>query len=234
MIPAKSSPGKVRFVGKEPTQADLVSPRERTRDSTVPPGETVQVVVQTSNLKDGSKDKTNNSPKQNVETVAYDNDTGIVTTSIKHPQKSTTTPNPDAEFKNRYLGIRCLAWTWVKKYFFDVDPEAKRSLNLLHLAHNSPELMEIVNWISCRGRQGTWEDVFNERRALLVYGVLGKVLETHVLTHEMFGADREQLRELRELDMELVNRDGTCDLPLPPPSSLPPLSFVDRQKMLKI
>ena len=41
-----------------------------------------------------------------------------------------------------------------------------------------------------------------------MYGMLGKVLEVHVFGHEMFGADGEQVRELRELDIELVNRDG--------------------------
>ena len=209
MIPAKRSPGKVRFLGKEPLQAGPVSPRENIRDNAVPPSETVQVVVPELNLKDGSKDKTNKIPERNLNTVADATDTGVVTARSKPRQKPTPNPDPDADFKIHYVEIKKLAWKWVQKYFSDVDPEAKRSLDLLHLAPTSPELMEIVNWISCRGRQGTWESVFNERRALLVYGVLGKVLETHVLTHEMFGADREQLRELRELDMELVNRDGT-------------------------
>ena len=31
--------------------------------------------------------------------------------------------------------------------------------------------------------------------------------------HEMFGANKEQLRELRELDMELIDSDGTSFLP---------------------
>ena len=48
-----------------------------------------------------------------------------------------------------------------------------------------------------------------------MYGILGKMLEVHVFGHEMFGADKEQLSELRELDMELVNRDGTVVLPSP-------------------
>ena len=48
-----------------------------------------------------------------------------------------------------------------------------------------------------------------------MYGILGKMLEVHVFGHEMFGADKEQLSELRELDMELVNRDGTSVLPWP-------------------
>ena len=104
-------------------QADPDSPRETIRDNIVPSGETVQVVAQTSNLKDGSKDKTNNSPKQNIETVADDNHTGIVTTRIKRPQKPTPTPDSDADFKNRYRKIKSLAWRWVQKYFSDLVPE---------------------------------------------------------------------------------------------------------------
>lgn len=72
--------------------------------------------------------------------------------------------------------------------------------------------MECANWISCCGQKRTWEGVFNEQRAQLVYGVLGKMLEVHVFGHEMFGANKEQLRELRELDMELIDSDGTSFL----------------------
>ena len=181
-------------------QDRLASPKEHILGKTVPLGETVQVVVQKPSLGDRSGDKTTNSPKRNIKTVADDDDnTNIFITHTERPQKRTR--NPDADFEKRYVEIKSLAWTWVRKYFSNVAPEAQRSLDLLDLAHTSPELMEIANWISCRGRKRTWEDVFNEQRALLVYGILGKVLETHVFTHEMFGADKEQLRELRELDM---------------------------------
>ena len=188
-----------------------ISAKDQPQGDTVPSGGNVQVVVQTPSLRDGIGGKTSNSSKRKTETVANDDETDIVTTYAGQPPQKPT-PNPDADFKKRYRKIKILAWTWVKKYFSDITPEAERSLDLLHLAHNSTELMEYANWISCCGQKRTWEDVFNGQRAPLVYGILGKMLEVHVFVHEMFGADKEQLRELRELDMELVNRDGTLFL----------------------
>ena len=208
MVPIKRSPGKVRFFGEELMQGDPVPPGEQNHGSTLPPGNTVQVVVQTP-LRHGTGDRTSNSPKRNIDTVTNDKDADqndIVTTHFERPQNPIT--DPDADFRTRYLEIKSLAWTWVQNYFSDISPEAQRSLDLLHLAHTSPQLMEYVNWISCCGQKRTWEDVFNGQRALLVYGMLGKLLEVHVFGHEMFGADGDQVRELRELDMELVNRDG--------------------------
>lgn len=192
-------------------QDSPTSPRKQTQGDTGPSGGTVQVVVQTARFGKGTGERTSNSSKRKIEAVADDDDddeTDIVTTHIVQPAQKRV-PNRDAEFKTRYLEIKSLAWTWVKESFSDITPKAKSSLDLLHLAHNSSELMEYANWISCCGQKRTWEGVFNEQRALLVYGILGKMLEMHVFTHEMFGADKEQLRELRELDMELVNRDGT-------------------------
>ena len=212
-MPAKRSLEKVRFNGQEPIGH---SPREPTQGNTGTPGDTVQVVVQTPSLVDGSRDKRRNSPKAKIEKSVKDNETDIVTTIIERPgQPETRAANSDAEFHKRYVEVKSLAWTWVQKYFTDITPEAKKSLNLLHLAHTSPQLMEYANWISCCGQKRTWEGVFNEQRAMLVYGILGKMLEVHVFGHEMFGGDRNQLRALRELDIELVNGDGTSFLPYP-------------------
>lgn len=208
VVPNKTAPGKVRFVGQDARQGSRRSSREPPQGNTQPLGETVQVVVQIPSLTDGRGDK--RAPQRKIETVAEDDETNVVTTRIIQPQKLI--PNPDADFQTRYLEIKSLAWTWVKNHFSEITPEAKGSLNLLHLAHTSPQLMEYANWISCCGQKRTWEDVFNEQRAHLVYGILGKMLEVHVFGHEMFGADNEQLLELRELDIELINRDGTSFL----------------------
>lgn len=183
---------------------------EQTQENTQTLGDTVRVVVQIPSLEDGSGDKRSNSPLRKIQSVAEDDKTDIVTTQIKQPQ--TLVPDPDADFQARYLKLKYLAWNWVMNYFSDITPKTEGSLDLLHLAHTSPQLMEYANWISCCGQKRTWEDVFDEQRALLVYGILGKMLEVHVFGHEMFGADEEQLRELRELDMELVNKDGTSFL----------------------
>lgn len=213
-VPTKRSLGKVRFHGQKPT---ILAPREPTQGSTRKLGDTVQVVVQKPSLVDGSRYKGSNSSKAKIETVGEDDETDIVTTRIEQPEQPETQPaNPDADFHRRYVEVKSLAWTWVKKHFSNIAPEAKRSLNLLHLAHTSPQLMEYANWISCCGQKRTWEGVFNEQRAMLVYGILGKMLEVHVFGHEMFGADENQLRALRELDIELVNTDGTSFLLCPP------------------
>ena len=210
-MPAKRSLGKVRFHGQEPR---VLSPREPTQGDTRTLGDTVQVVVQKPSLVDGSKHKGSNSSKAKIENVVENDGTDIVTTRIERPeQPEMQAPNPDADFYRRCLEVKSLAWTWVQKYFSNITPEAKTSLNLLQLAYTSPQLMEYANWISCCGQKRTWEGVFNEQRAMLVYGILGKMLEVHVFGHEMFGADENQLRALRELDIELVNTDGSSFLP---------------------
>ncbi|KAF6234932.1 hypothetical protein HO173_006862 [Letharia columbiana] len=206
VVPAKRSPGKVRFFQQGSTQGSRRPPKEQPQGNIQTSGDTVQVVVQLPSLVDGRGGRRSNSPQRKTENVAEDDETAIVTTQIEPSQRLS--PNPDADFQTRYREIKSLAWIWVKNYFSDITPEAKKSLNLLHLAHTSPQLMECANWISCCGQKRTWEGVFNEQRAQLVYGVLGKMLEVHVFGHEMFGANKEQLRELRELDMELIDSDG--------------------------
>ena len=197
----------MRFTRQEPLQDSRRSSRVQTHENTQIPGDTVQVVVQIPRAEDGSGDKKSNGPRGKIQSdVQKDDETHIVTTQFSRPQKFA--PNPDADFQARYLKLKSLAWNWVQNHFSDSTPETKQPLNLLHLAHTSPQLMEYANWISCCGKKRTWEDVFNKQRAKLVYGILGKMLEVHVFGHEMFGADQAQLRALRELDLELVNRDG--------------------------
>ena len=75
--------------------------------------------------------------------------------------------------------------------------------------------MQIARFVSCPDKGKGWEHVFNERRAPLVYAVLGKVLEVHVFGHEMFGAAEPQLKTLRTLDLILAYDDGPS-LPLFP------------------
>lgn len=208
-VPAKRSPGKVRFHEQGPMQGSPRSPGDKTPAYTQTSADTVQVVVQIpSRRTGGNEDKASNGPPRETVTVAEDEESDVATILIEPPRKRI--PNRDADFQTRYLEIKSLAWTWVKSYFSDLNPETKRSLNLLQLAHTSPQLMEYANWISCCGQKRTWEDVFNEQRPQLVYGILGKMLEVHVFGHEMFGADKAQLRALRELDMELVNSDGNA------------------------
>ena len=207
VVPARRSPGKVRFARQEPMQDSHRSSRVQTHENTQTPGDTVQVVVQIPRPEDGSGDKKSNGRPGKIQSgVEKDDETDIVTTQFKRAQKLA--PNPDAGFQARYLKLKSLAWNWVQNHFSDTTPATKQPLNLLHLAHTSPQLMEYANWICCCGKKRTWEDVFNEQRAELVYGILGKMLEVHVFGHEMFGADQAQLQALRELDLELVNRDG--------------------------
>ena len=193
---------------------NLVSGVQQTLETAGPSGHNaVPVVEPVSGTVDGSirgqaSNHNDNKVQQEIESLAeYYDETGHFLT-MTTTQTSIPGADTDADFKSFYRQIKALAWTWVQDYFSDVDPEAKISLDLLHLAYTAPQLMEYTNWISCCGPKCTWEDVFNEQRAQLVYGILGKMLEVHVFGHEMFGADKDQLRDLKELDMELVNRDG--------------------------
>ena len=194
------------------------SSRVPTHENTQMPGNTVQVVVQIPRPEDESGDKKSNGPPGKIQSdIQKDDQTDTITTQSKRAQK--VAPNPDADFQARYLKLKCLAWNWVQNHFPDTTPKTEQPLNLLHLAHTSPQLMEYANWISCCGKKRTWEDVFNKQRSKLVYGILGKMLEVHVFGHEMFGADQAQLQALRELDLELVNRDGKSCFPfLSPPT----------------
>ena len=158
-------------------QGSPVSATEKGQGKTQTSGGTGQATVQKRNLKDASGDETSNSPQRNTEMIAEDDETHLITTHIGQPQ--TSNPNQDANFKSLYSTIRSLARTWVEDYFSDIPPEAKRSIDLLHLAQTSPQLMEYANWISVCGQKRTWEGVFTEQRGLLVFGILGKMLEVH-------------------------------------------------------
>lgn len=213
VVPAKRSRRKVRFSEQVPMHIGHGSPGDQTRGNGQTSDDTVDVVVQMPSVAEATGDKSSNGPRREPDTTAEEGDeeTDIFATHVGRGQIPTR--DQDAAFRARYAEIKRLAWTWVQKHFPAVDPGAKRRLDLLRLAHTSPQLMEYANWVSCCGQKRTWEGVFAEQRAQLVYGMLGKVLEVHVFGHEMFGADREQLRELRELDTELLNKDGTCLFP---------------------
>jgi len=138
--------------------------------------------------------------------------------------EDTASPNPsptnqtdkDREYKQRYLDLKTTAWRWSSTYFSPPCPisaSTKPALNLTDLCHTSPQLMEYANYISASTDSSTWEDVFNEQRAFLVYSILGKMLEVHVFGHEMFGATEEQLHNLRAADEECMMDDGTFLLP---------------------
>lgn len=123
----------------------------------------------------------------------------------------------DQGFEDRYKQLKSACWAWCKTHFSQAAqahsayPASDITLtDLVRLSKSSPELMEIVGFIASPDSDKGWEDVFNERRACLVYGVLGKVLEVHVFGHEMFGCSEGQLGALRGVDLEMVDADGTC------------------------
>ena len=129
------------------------------------------------------------------------------------PKSDPTLSLSDTEIKTHYLALKASAWKWATTHFSSVPTSAKLSptLNLLHLAETSPELMEYIDYISAGG-DSSWEDVFHEQRVPLVFGVLGKILEVHVFGCEMFGAAEEELGILRERDTDMPDADGAFSL----------------------
>ncbi|SLM38937.1 hypothetical protein LPUS_09344 [Lasallia pustulata] len=115
-------------------------------------------------------------------------------------------PRTDDEFEEVLILIKRTAWRWAFQYFNDVSTNEARGLDLYKLTQQSPELMEYANWIALGGER--WEDIFNEKRASLVFGILGKMLEIHVFGHEMFGATSGQLEALLAIEKEMVQVDG--------------------------
>jgi len=113
----------------------------------------------------------------------------------------------DHSIKLHYQSLKKLAWTWITTHFSTISPSAAASLSLFDLVDTHPQLMEYANYISSCG-PNTWESVFNEQRAWLVFGILGKMLEVHVFGCEMFGASEVELGVLRERDVRMMNEDG--------------------------
>ena len=125
------------------------------------------------------------------------------------------TPSPvsphDLKILTHYRNLKLLSWQWATTHF---SPSKSVSCpNLLHLSTISPSLLTYVNYISACTNQ-TWEQVFTTHRAILVYCVLGKMLEVHVFGHEAFGISEQQAGVLRGLDLLCVNNDGRLS-PLP-------------------
>lgn len=148
-------------------------------------------------------------------------DTTTVPISFSNPPKTTADlesyfaphpvlPRTDLEFEQRFKYLKAASWHWAKQYFSQAaQAEAKsKPVDLLQLSKQCPELMEYVEYIASPEVGKDWENVFSERRAPLVYGILGKVIQVHVLGHEMFGCTDSQLRALRMLDLELLDSDG--------------------------
>lgn len=115
-------------------------------------------------------------------------------------------PRTDGEFEEILILIKRTAWRWAFEHFKDVQITEARKLDLYKLAHESPELMEYANWIALGGNR--WEDIFNEKRSSLIFGILGKMLEVHVFGNEMFGATPGQLEALIATEKEMVHVDG--------------------------
>lgn len=138
---------------------------------------------------------------------------GPVSTSLSltqaKPAKIPLHP-ADAAINSHYQSLKKLAWAWTSTHFPSVLSSTS-SLSLSSLANTHPELMEYANYISSCG-SNSWEDVFNEQRGELVYGILGKMIDVHVFGCEMFGASEEEERELAGWDEGLVNHDGTSPL----------------------
>ena len=115
-------------------------------------------------------------------------------------------PRTDDEFEEVLILIKRTAWRWAFQHFNNVQTNEARRLDLYKLSQESPELMEYANWIALGGNR--WEDIFNDKRASLVFGILGKMLEVHVFGHEMFGATSGQLEALLATEKEMAHVDG--------------------------
>lgn len=159
-------------------------------------------------------------PYRKSRTMTRSDTTAVPISSSKPPKitadlESYFAPHPilprtDLEFEQRFKHLKAASWRWAKQYFSQAaQAEAKsKPVDLLQLSKQCPELMEYVGCIASPEVGKEWESVFSERRAPLVYGILGKVIEVHVLGHEMFGCTDSQLRALRMLDLELLYGDG--------------------------
>ena len=118
----------------------------------------------------------------------------------------------DLKILTHYRRLKLLSWQWATSHFSPGTPIG--CPNILHLSTTSPLLLTYVNYISACTNQ-TWEQVFTSHRAILVYCILGKMLEVHVFGHEAFGISEQQAEVLRGLDSLCVDNDGRlCPFPL--------------------
>ena len=104
-----------------------------------------------------------------------------------------------------YHRLKLLSWQWATTHFSPSTPVP--CPNLLRLSTTCPSLLTYVNHISACTNQ-TWEQVFTTHRAMLIYCILGKMLEVHVFGHEAFGISEQQAGVLRGLDLLCVDNDG--------------------------
>ena len=146
-------------------------------------------------------------------------------------------PRTDGEFETRYKALKAASWHWAAKHFSKSNPKPNLAFDPNRLSQEKPELVKYINGITfCRpdanpSDQGDFsvseavpETFLSTPRANLIFAILGKVLEVHVLGHEMFGASNTQLKALRSLDFEMRSLNGK-NMPLyvsPLPSFLYP------------
>ncbi|KAK0509163.1 hypothetical protein JMJ35_008534 [Cladonia borealis] len=123
----------------------------------------------------------------------------------------------DLKIRTHYRRLKLLSWQWATTHFSPSTPDS--CPNLLHLSTTSPSLLTYINYISACTNQ-TWEQIFTAHRAILVYCILGKMLEVHVFGHEAFGISEQQTEVLRQLDLLCVNNDGKLSPLLPRPQPL--------------
>ncbi|KAL8918726.1 MAG: hypothetical protein Q9172_005296 [Xanthocarpia lactea] len=117
----------------------------------------------------------------------------------------TTKPQTPVEFTQCYYDLRSAAFKWAKDYF---HYDSSVPLDLMELATTQPELMDYINSTTASPQLMDWETFLEKKRAEIVYGILGKVLDVHVFGEEMFGATPTQKRLLRSSDRLTMDEDG--------------------------
>lgn len=115
-------------------------------------------------------------------------------------------PRTDAAYKDRYITLRRSAWNWAREFFHNVSGSA--ALDLTQMAAECPELMEYINSTIPSGERDLWEQILHERRAEVIYSILGRALGVHVFGQELFGATPVQRERLQSIDMDMVDSDG--------------------------
>ncbi|KAI9877475.1 MAG: hypothetical protein M1830_003800 [Pleopsidium flavum] len=118
-------------------------------------------------------------------------------------------PRTDQDFEEAICLLKRMMTEWTREYFFrKLDESEKQEFNLYELSQQSPHLIDYAGWIAAGGDMEKWRNQFVGWRALLVFGILGKMLEVHVFGHTMFGATSAQLETLEAMDLQLLNVDG--------------------------
>ena len=116
-----------------------------------------------------------------------------------------TEPQTPVVFTQCYYDLRSAAFKWAKEFF---HYDSSVPLDLMELATTQPELMEYINSTTASPQLMDWETFLEKKRAEIVYGILGKVLDVHVFGEEMFGATPTQKRLLRSSDRSTMDEDG--------------------------